>query len=283
MPGRIALRPDQRDLGLAQQLVRGDPAGLAERDADRRADEPLAAAQRERRAQLGRDRLGDPPCLALVRDGVEDDPELVAAEAGDRVAGPQARREPLADRDQQPVADRVAEALVDDLEAVEVEQDHGDRARVVRADPRQGVAIRSVSSSRFGRPVVGSYRAPRSATSTRRALSRAIDASWAKRVRAATSRWPNDAIRRARREPDDADDLVAREERHADDGAEQPVRDDPGPPRPGVVVVDGDGRPVRKTWPPMPRSTGWRWPTPWANSPIAVAEVQLERRPGRAR
>ena len=29
VPGRIALGPDHRDLGLAQQLVRGDPARLA--------------------------------------------------------------------------------------------------------------------------------------------------------------------------------------------------------------------------------------------------------------
>ena len=52
-------------------------------------------------------------------------------------------------------------------------------------------AIRSVSSSRFGSPVVGSYRAPRWATSTRRALSIAIEASWANRLSASISRSPN--------------------------------------------------------------------------------------------
>ena len=111
----------------------------------------------ERRAQLGRDRLRDPPRLALVRDGVEDDPELVAAEPGDGVAGAQARREPLPDRDQQPVADGVADALVDDLEAVEVEHDHGDRAGLVRADAREGMgdAVRQQLAVRqAGRRVV---------------------------------------------------------------------------------------------------------------------------------
>ena len=54
--------------------------------ADRRADEPVAAALREGRAQFGREALGDPDGLRLVGDRVEDDPELVAAEAGHRVA-----------------------------------------------------------------------------------------------------------------------------------------------------------------------------------------------------
>ena len=83
--------------------------------------------------------------------------ELVAAEAGDRVAGPEAALEPLADRDEERVADGVAEALVDDLEPVEVEQDQGDRARRRRRGVQASEwATRSVSRSRFGRPVIGS-------------------------------------------------------------------------------------------------------------------------------
>ena len=59
-------------------------------------------------------------------DVVEQDRELVAAEPGDRVAGPQvAASSRRAKRDQQLVADGVAEAVVDELEAVEVEEQHG--------------------------------------------------------------------------------------------------------------------------------------------------------------
>ena len=43
--------------------------------------------------------------LVGIRDRVEDDPELVAADARDGVAGAQAVDESLADGDQQPVAD----------------------------------------------------------------------------------------------------------------------------------------------------------------------------------
>ena len=120
--------------------------------------------ERERGPELGRDDLRDPPRLVLVRDVVEDDPELVAAEPGDGVAGSQARREPLADRDQQAVADGVADALVDDLEAVEVEHDHGDGSGVVRADARErvGDAVRQQLAVRQpGRRVVEGAALPR--------------------------------------------------------------------------------------------------------------------------
>ena len=58
-------------------------------------------------------------------------------------------------------------------------------------DEARAWAIRSVSSSRFGSPVIGSWRAPRRASSNRRELSRAIEASWANRARACVSRGPN--------------------------------------------------------------------------------------------
>ena len=81
--------------------------------------------------------------LAARGDPVEHHRELVAAEAGDGVAGPDCPEEPLADLGQEAVADRVPERLVDHREAHEVEQDHGDRIVIVEADPgqRMGAAI----------------------------------------------------------------------------------------------------------------------------------------------
>ncbi len=58
------------------------------------------------------------------RDVVEQERELVAAQARHRVVGPQRRFQPTGDGHQQLVAGRVAEAVVDDLEAVEVEEQH---------------------------------------------------------------------------------------------------------------------------------------------------------------
>ena len=136
--GRVGLGPDHRDLGLAEHLARRRPARPADGDAQRGADEPLPAAHREGRAQLVADALGDPPGVLDVDDRVEDDPELVAAEAGDRVARAERPDQPLADRRQEPVADGVADALVDDLEPVEVEQDDRHRVGTVGLG-RQGV------------------------------------------------------------------------------------------------------------------------------------------------
>ena len=86
--------------------------------------------------------------------------ELVAAHARERVAGREQRRETLGQLGQQLVAAIVAEPVVDDLEAVDAEPEHGDgaavaggeRERVVDAvdeqravrQPRQRVVQRAV-------------------------------------------------------------------------------------------------------------------------------------------
>ena len=64
---------------------------------------------------------------------LEQHAELVAAEARQRVAFAQARPQQRADLAQQLVAGRVAARVVDDLEFVEVEIEHGVIAGVVLA------------------------------------------------------------------------------------------------------------------------------------------------------
>ena len=59
-----------------------------------------------------------------VDDVLEQHGELVAAEPRDGVAGAQRGRDAPGERDQQVVADRVAEAVVDELEAVDVQEQH---------------------------------------------------------------------------------------------------------------------------------------------------------------
>ena len=68
------------------------------------------------------DRLGD------VLTAVDDDGELVAADAGDDVAGPHAAAQPLGEDEQELVAGGVAAAVVDALEVVEVDEEHAHRA-----------------------------------------------------------------------------------------------------------------------------------------------------------
>ena len=70
-------------------------------------------------------------------DAVEQDGELVAAEAGDRVGRAHRRLEPPRDLLQDRVAGRVAEAVVDGLEVVEVDEHDADRrASATRAHDR---------------------------------------------------------------------------------------------------------------------------------------------------
>ena len=84
----------------------GAASGLGERDADRGGDHQLAPVEVERLLERLLDALGDHGRLARVADVVEQDRELVAAEPGDGVAGPQRGLQPPRDRDQQPVARR---------------------------------------------------------------------------------------------------------------------------------------------------------------------------------
>ena len=144
----VGLGADHRDLGLAEHLVRRRPARPADGD-------PSDALMNQSRPPIGNgarsscaDPLGDPAGVVDVDDRVEDDPELVAAEARDRVARPERADEALADRGQEPVADGVADALVDDLEPVEVEQDDRDRVGVVGLDDGEGVARSGRSGAR---------------------------------------------------------------------------------------------------------------------------------------
>ena len=105
-----------------------------------------------------RQRVDDP-----MRDGlgfgqaevvVEQDRELVATEPGGDVVCAQDGPQPGRDIGQEPVSRGMPEGVVDDLEVVEVEEQH--RAGILSATPRQAIGDRSRKRVRFGRPVRGS-------------------------------------------------------------------------------------------------------------------------------
>ena len=83
-------------------------------------------AQLESRRQLPLESLRHRLGLGGVFEVVEQDGELVAAEPRHGVAGAHRRPQPARDPDEELVAGYVAEAVVDDLEAVEVEEEHGE-------------------------------------------------------------------------------------------------------------------------------------------------------------
>ena len=167
----LELRLVHRDVRVAQHLVRLAVPRRLHRDPDARRHEQLVAGQLdapcEGAVDAGRDqrRAGD-----VVAAG-EEEPELVSAEPRDRVSGPDRLGEPPGDRDEEVVAGLVTEAVVDHLEPVEVEEQHGEALAVVarrrvehvgepveeqRAvrQPGEGVVERVVGEPRLGAPAL---------------------------------------------------------------------------------------------------------------------------------
>ena len=70
--------------------------------------------------------LGDPGRFGGVGDAVEDDDEFVAADAGDGVAGADHSSEAVGNLDEEFVACGVAAGVVDEFEAVEIDEAHGE-------------------------------------------------------------------------------------------------------------------------------------------------------------
>ena len=156
------LRAVHGGVGVTQELgLEGALRGRAG-DADRRGREHLVAAQRDRRAQHRERPLGDGAGLVGRREALAHEHELVTAEAGDSVAGPDDGGEAPGDADQELVAEGVPEAVVDELEAIEAEAEHREvlaARRRERSRPPSGsrrACGSAVPSARRGTPRGGS-------------------------------------------------------------------------------------------------------------------------------
>ena len=127
-PSAERLRPVHGDVRVVEQVV-ARLAVFAERDADaHRGDHLVPGAQRDRVVQRLEDGGGDLAGVVGRGDALEQDDELVAAEARQGVTGPDGTSQPVRDDPQQLVAHLVAQVVVDDLEAVDVTEEHGDPA-----------------------------------------------------------------------------------------------------------------------------------------------------------
>ena len=126
-PAPALLRLGERRVGLRQQLIDAFTfAGRSPGDADARRDVDLPTGDRERlrhgvrhalRHHLGR----------IGRQALHDqDGELVASETGENVVAVEQVANPLRERTQQLIPDVVAIAVVDELEAIDVDQQHRD-------------------------------------------------------------------------------------------------------------------------------------------------------------
>ena len=131
----VLLRAVHRGVGVADHVCRGQ-AAVGERDADARPHVLLAAAHGDRGGKRLDEALDEPQRVVLAVDVLVQHDELVAADAGDRVARAQRLAQALGDGAQQGVARLVPEGVVDQLEAVEVdEQDRGQLAALAPPAP----------------------------------------------------------------------------------------------------------------------------------------------------
>ena len=137
MPSRLAVYIAASASRISSSAVRGSPATATETPRLVRSaiSRPPSAG---RRGEQVEDALGGVGGL-LAADVLEQDRELVAAEARGGVDAAHGAVEPPRDRDQHLVADRVPERVVDLLEVVEVEEEHRERA-VVAAPAGQRLA-----------------------------------------------------------------------------------------------------------------------------------------------
>ena len=132
----IILGVVQRDIGMFEQgrIVRA-MVGI-ESDADAGAAFDRSPGMAERRMEM----IGDARQDRLQRGGVgqarEQDGEFVAAHARDEIAGTQRLAQPVGHGAQQRVARVMAGGVVDALEFVEVEQQHGRQAAMIRGGGR---------------------------------------------------------------------------------------------------------------------------------------------------
>ena len=126
----LALGSVHGGVGIAQQLVGAFALALGQADAQAGGNEDLPTREGKR---WGQD-VDDALCQAIGSVGflqvLEQDGELVAAQTGRGVAGSQAALQAGGHRDEQLVADRVAQAVIDGLEPVEVQQQDRDRRGV---------------------------------------------------------------------------------------------------------------------------------------------------------
>lgn len=120
-----ALGLGQRRVGVAQDLF--DILGIAgeQADAEAGADADALPLQLEGLAQLGDQLTGQQGCASGLDVVLDQYTKLIPSEAGQGHAGTQAAEQAHGHFLEQLVAKGVAEALVDVLEVIKVEQQHG--------------------------------------------------------------------------------------------------------------------------------------------------------------
>ena len=113
-----------RRIRVTQKFIGVDVAFARKRDANRRRRENFALADGKRFAQRLQNALGHQNRVARGFDAFEQNHEFVAAKTRRSVAAAQRSAQTVGDADQQFVARRVAQTVVDIFEIVQVNENH---------------------------------------------------------------------------------------------------------------------------------------------------------------
>jgi hypothetical protein len=97
------------------------------------------SAQGKRRPQDVLDSLGDFDRLLRLSEVFQDDRELIAAEPRDGIAGSQTALESARCGDQELVPDKVAQAIIDRFEPIEIQEQHHEWACIGAPGAPDGV------------------------------------------------------------------------------------------------------------------------------------------------
>ena len=136
---------------VLEQLVGAFTVGGRDRHADAGGDAHLVIAEVERGADRGNDARGERGGRHRLIGGDLHDRELVATQPCDRIAFPDAALEAIANGLQQSITGGVPQRIVDHLEAVEIEAQHGNA--LFRRGPSNARSKRSRSNRRLGSSV----------------------------------------------------------------------------------------------------------------------------------
>ena len=147
-----------REVGLPDEILRVRLPAACAGEADARPDRDVVAAQEERLGDRRSRSLGDAQRLALPAQVLAQDHELVPAVADHGVARPEGPLQAARDLDEQIVAGVVAEPVVDRLKPSRSRNRSASEVGWRRARPTATLR-RSSRSTRFGRPVSGSWSA----------------------------------------------------------------------------------------------------------------------------
>ena len=128
----VVLGEIHRHVGILGQCLHVAAVGRIHRDADRSRGVALVAAELQGLAQHGQQFAGDAFDLVAFGGFFQDHDEFVAPEPRHDVARTQRAPQPAADFHQQPVAGVMAQRIVDDLEPVEIDEQHRERTPIAR-------------------------------------------------------------------------------------------------------------------------------------------------------